>query len=70
MSDDTFFMAWNPSRSAPNYKHSSYQEAKREAERLSRNTPGEKFFVLQAVSLTRKVDIETKMLTQPDEIPF
>jgi hypothetical protein len=67
----TFFMVWNPNGRAPTYKHESYKAAVTEAERLSRLCPGESFYVLQAVSITKKTDVETVKLVGPDdEIPF
>lgn len=67
----TFYMVWNEGNRAPTYKHESYGAAKTEAERLSRIASGN-FYVLQAVSVSKKVDVETEMLERDinDEIPF
>jgi hypothetical protein len=47
------------------------EEAQQDAERLARLSPGEHFHVLEAVSLTQKVDVRTVELTEEaDEIPF
>jgi hypothetical protein len=70
----TFFLVWNPKRSAPTYQHASYESALRESERLARMSPGQDFFILQAVSRTKKQDVETIRLEPvqqlDDQIPF
>lgn len=68
MIEQTFFMVWNPSRSAPTHKHLFYDLACKEAERLSRNAPGETFFVLQALTSIRKVDVERNTLKGAESI--
>jgi hypothetical protein len=69
-----FYLIWNPKRSAPTYMHSSYESALRESERLARMSPGQDFFILQAVSRTKKQDVETIRLEPvqqlDDQIPF
>ena len=67
---DTFYLVWNPLGRAPIHQHEKYHQAKTEAERLATLNPGQQFFVLQAVSLTKKVDVETIALIEPDHIPF
>ncbi len=64
---DAFWMVWNPNGHAPTYRHSSRHSATVEAERLARGNRGQTFFVLQALSKTVLVDIQTKQLT---EVPF
>jgi hypothetical protein len=73
--EETFFLVWNSARmnESPKYRHGNKQSAKLEAERLARLSPGSRFYVLQAVSLARKVDVETVELAPPDiedEPPF
>ena len=67
----SFFMVWNEGNRAPTYKHESFEAARAEAERLCRIASGN-FYVLQAVSVSRKVDVETEALNRPldDQIPF
>lgn len=63
----SFFMVYGDGRGAPTMKHASKAEAQREAERLARNYPGIKFFVLCAISVSSRVDVVTEEL---DDIPF
>ncbi|TIW28694.1 MAG: hypothetical protein E5V63_04240 [Mesorhizobium sp.] len=74
-----FWMVWNPSGRIPTCKHSSKGLARKEAERLSRTSPGMVFFVLSAVDavVSQVTPPETVKLTKPDpaevydnEIPF
>ena len=44
-----FWMVWCQSRGGPIYKHGSKAAARAEAERLSRQNPGQAFIVLAAV---------------------
>lgn len=53
---ETYWMVHNPERGYPTCKHYSLCSAKAEAERLSRNNPGEDFVVLQSIAKV-KVDI-------------
>ena len=52
--------------------HDSQRGAEREAERLARENPGQRFFVLEAIAMHRRVDVERIALRgDPDaEIPF
>lgn len=59
---EKFWMIYGEGQRAPTVKHASYEIAKQEAERLCRNNPGIDFFVLQPVSVSKRVDVETKML--------
>lgn len=62
-----FWVVWNPQGSNPTARHATRESADREAERLARTTAGT-FYVLHAVSRSRRVDIETVELG-PD-LPF
>jgi len=70
MSETDFWMVYGEGQRAPGVKHANFETAKREAERLSRNNPGIDFFVMRPVSVSKRVDVETKMLVAMDEIPF
>lgn len=72
MSDESnFWMVYGDGQSAPTVKHSSFEIAKREAERLSRNNPGIGFYVMMPVSLSKRVDVDTRMLINLDDLlPF
>ncbi len=75
-----FFMVYGMNQGAPTVRHESLAEATREAERLARANPGIDFYVLAAISRSRKVDVETEVLVaewpaahaalNPDDIPF
>lgn len=53
------------------YRHDSRASAEEEAYRLARANPGTAFFVLEAVSAYRKVEVERFSLRPDDEeIPF
>lgn len=68
---DKFWMVYGDGHRAPTVKHASFEIAKQEAERLCRNNPGIEFFVLQPVSVSKRVDVETRMLVdQGYGIPF
>jgi len=68
---EKFWMVYGDGQRAPTEKHASFEIAKLEAERLCRNNPGIEFFVLQPVSVSKRVDVETRMLVdQGYGIPF
>ena len=48
MSDQQFFMVWNPMGHSPTHQHEYPREAEREAERLATLNPAEQFYVLAA----------------------
>lgn len=64
------WLVWNPSASFPKYQHSTYEAARAEAERLARQFPGTKFFVMEAVgrALVEKPSIYEEF--KPYEVPF
>lgn len=69
--NDQFWMVYGDGQGAPAMKHASFEIAKREAERLSRNNPGIDFYVMMPVSLSKRVDVDTRMLVDLDQmIPF
>jgi hypothetical protein len=47
----TVWLVWNPGHGAPNFKHYDSASAVREAERLARLHPGEKFYVMVSVGV-------------------
>lgn len=73
MTDDksSFFVVWNPAGRNPSYRHGSYSAAEREAKRLASMNVGEEFFVLCAVSRSRRMEpVQTDRLVPEDDIPF
>lgn len=65
---DLFWMVYGLGQSQPTVRHKTPGSAQAEAERLARLNPGIKFFVLEPVSVSVKVDVETTSLR--DELPF
>jgi len=71
-----FFMVYGMNQGAPTVRHDTMQQAKREAERLARACPGIEFYVLAAISRSRRVDVETDIIAegwpdpQDDGVPF
>jgi hypothetical protein len=70
-----FWMVWNVNGGTPRFKHFSKALARAEAERLSRQSPGDLFIVLAAVDavISEVTPPETVKLTKPtpdDMIPF
>lgn len=63
-----FFMVWNPARNLPTFRHPNRVAAKREAERLAAQQPGDEFYVLKAVSrsaMPKVAPITTKTKFDP-----
>lgn len=68
---NVFFMVWNPSGGSPVFRHSLRSQAVQEAERLARLHPEQVFFVLGAVSVSKKKDVFTEELYDAsDDLPF
>lgn len=69
MNEPQFWMVWNPHRDPPKHRHESPQQAKVEAERLAREHPGNRFYVLQAVGFCSRNEVSWTTLDDAD-IPF
>lgn len=66
-----FWMVWRSPGHPPTMRHASRLLAQKEAERLAECCPGESFFVLEAVTVSRKVMVVTSTLDPAEsEIPF
>lgn len=66
---DQFWLVWNPAGSNPGYRHESRSGALAEAERLASMNPGSEFYVLCAVTRSKRPPmVETTVLF--DGIPF
>ena len=66
MEDGSFYIVWNPeSTNPPRKRHYSFDLAKSEAERLSRQHEGAELFVLEAVSVSRTRTTVTTELRAP-----
>jgi len=75
-----FWLVWRASTdwrlTVPRYQHATEEEARKEAERLARNTPGERFYVLPAQDFAIaeispvKWDKATEAIAAETEIPF
>lgn len=73
---ETFWMVYGLGQRQPTVRHKTFASAQGEAERLARVAPGTPFYVLEAVSVSRRVDVETirlepgqRAITE-DDIPF
>lgn len=64
-----FWMVWGENGGAPSVRHSSPELAQREAERLAKVAPGQKFYVIEAKKVAVKTDTLTFELHE-EEIPF
>ncbi|MEM1289765.1 MAG: hypothetical protein AAGH60_15560 [Pseudomonadota bacterium] len=69
-----FWMVYNPLGRMPRYEHSSRGDADAEAQRLARENPGQKFFVLKAMggyhAPLQKAESIKLLPALPKEIPF
>lgn len=69
-----FYMVWSPTGiHAPRYRHETRQAATAEAERLAQKCPGQRFYVLAAVSCSAVPPITEKLTLPPEDdndIPF
>lgn len=59
---DAFWTVWNPDRGIPQFRHPSQESATKEAERLARQQSDESFYVMQAVSVSRRTTVVTEPL--------
>ena len=67
MPQETFWMVWNEGNRAPTVKHQSEEMAEKEAERLARVNPGQKFYVIQSVKVCSLRDV---VWERTQEVPF
>lgn len=72
MQENTFFMVWNPNGYPPRVQHGDRTAADREATRLARENPGQRFVVLMAMAEYVKDDVRVTHYVDHDElaIPF
>lgn len=50
MSDERFWLVWRPGQSNPTHRHATEVDACIEATRQAAKHPGERFYVLEAIS--------------------
>ena len=73
---DKFWLVWNPQGRNPNYRHTRKAAAEAESRRLATQNPGERFYVLSALSFAQtREPVEVTELVEPpshfdDGIPF
>jgi len=70
MSVRSFYCVWSPTSGTPTVRHLSLKAAEAEAERLARCNSGVEFYVLKAVKLMVKKDVEVIDLDDNSNIPF
>lgn len=67
---EPFWLVWNPQGYNPQHKHSTEDDAVREAERLARTNPGQTFIVLESVGALVVDNIQRIDLRPGSELPF
>lgn len=65
-----FYVVWSPDSGPPSVKHRDRDTATDEARRLAAVHPGREFFVLAAVSVSRKTDVVTENFGFGEDLPF
>lgn len=66
-----FYLVWHEDGGEPRQKHADQHLAEREAERLARVNPGDRFYVLAPVAAIRRSDIERERFDLGElEVPF
>ena len=65
---ETFWIVWCPQAGPPTVQHPSRALAEVQGKRLAQQHPGQNFYVLEAMSLFRGIEVERVTLTR--EIPF
>jgi hypothetical protein len=63
-----FWIIWNPAANRPTVMHETLDSAKKEAERLAKLNPGQRFVVLKSIEFC-EVHNPVKW-TKTDDIPF
>jgi hypothetical protein len=66
---EPFWMIYGEGQNSPAVRHENFEAAKRESERLARNNPGIRFFILATVGVTERNDVTYRSI-DPLEIPF
>lgn len=65
-----FFLVWRDGGGSPVFKHESSQSAQREASRLARECPGQRFYVLAPISEHVKADVTVRHFDIALDTPF
>jgi hypothetical protein len=67
-----FFVVWNPKGRNPSMCHETHKAAQDEAVRLAKSNPDQDFYVMEALNLVRKVDVQITTLkaVQNDQLAF
>jgi hypothetical protein len=61
--ESDIFFVWNPSGGQWKHKHTTYESAQKESERLARLNPGQKFYVIGALGFAH-VEPYPKVFTE------
>lgn len=71
MATTGFWLVWSPQGGTPpSRRHATEDAAREEAERLSRQAPGDEFYVLASKAVVRTVRPVEWVDCEPDTIPF
>lgn len=54
---DPFYLVWNPAGRSPYFQHMAVDQAVTEAKRLAATNPGHEFYVVKAIGLAQKVEV-------------
>lgn len=67
--DEGFWMVYGLGQGQPTVRHKTHDSAKDEARRLAAKHPGIEFFVMAAIGVAKKIDVEYRELNA-DYAPF
>jgi hypothetical protein len=65
VSEESFYMVYNPQGGPPRVCHAHDYQANSEAERLARENPGQRFYVLRALRYVERNDVRRVELHEP-----
>ena len=65
-----FWLVWNPAGRSPSHRHKSIEDAVKEAERLARQEPGQRFIVLEALRMCQVPELPIKWSELEEPLPF
>ena len=66
---NAFWIVWNPQGQNPKHRHANPELARKEAERLAFQNPGQEFIVMLAIGKAIKRDVDWVEVNE-DDLPF
>lgn len=65
------FFVWARTGHIPKFEHDSFESARVESERLAKQNPGTRFYVLESVGVAVKKEVDFyEIKKEQEEIPF